>query len=324
MSDPEFIEDIYIVQLTEELDTKLRNIMKLKCNCCDGIYKSIDVFFTSKCDNRCRHCIDKLCQEKRIANGLSILYGKPDSTNIAKTIIENSEKFEDVLFLGGEPLLYIKELLDCIMQIKNNTNLKCYVTTSMPKIAAIDNNEILWKLLDVIDGMTISVQHHNEYIADEIRQTTSKYDRHAFYKSIPNRFKKKIRIAANLVKKYFTSKDDVINLVKTYENFGFSYFKLTELQHAELDFVSFEDLFDIHMKSPYAYGCQTKIDLSQYGIKHDIEVLLKRSCFLVEESRNASIADGLKILYKKMFKCNNGMFMLVDNIGNKHSSWILN
>lgn len=29
-----------------------------KRNCCDGIYNSFDVHFTSACDNKCGHCID--------------------------------------------------------------------------------------------------------------------------------------------------------------------------------------------------------------------------------------------------------------------------
>lgn len=30
--------------------------MKRKRNCCDGIYNSFDVHFTSACDNKCAHC----------------------------------------------------------------------------------------------------------------------------------------------------------------------------------------------------------------------------------------------------------------------------
>ena len=29
-----------------------------KKNCCDGIYNSFDVHFTSACDNKCSHCVD--------------------------------------------------------------------------------------------------------------------------------------------------------------------------------------------------------------------------------------------------------------------------
>lgn len=29
--------------------------MNFRCNCCDGIYNSFDVHFTSACDNKCSH-----------------------------------------------------------------------------------------------------------------------------------------------------------------------------------------------------------------------------------------------------------------------------
>ena len=63
--------------------------MKLKCNCCDGIYNSFDVHFTSACDNKCAHCIDK-CYD-----GLNI--SKSDVNAIVKTIVENKEGLDDVL-----------------------------------------------------------------------------------------------------------------------------------------------------------------------------------------------------------------------------------
>ena len=72
--------------------------MMLK-NCCDGIYNSIDVHFTSACDNKCSYCIDTHY------DGLKI--NKPDVVAIAGTIIKNQDKFDDVLFLGGEPCLYL-------------------------------------------------------------------------------------------------------------------------------------------------------------------------------------------------------------------------
>ena len=55
--------------------------MKLNCNCCDGIYNSFDVHFTSACDNKCKHCVD-------------MRYGgigksKPDVKAICDTIIKN-------------------------------------------------------------------------------------------------------------------------------------------------------------------------------------------------------------------------------------------
>lgn len=97
-----------------------------KKNCCDGMYNSFDVHFTSACDNKCKHCIDLEY------NGSNI--NKPDIVAIANTIISNKDGYDDVLFLGGEPCLYLDELIECIKIIQENTNLKIFVTTSVPKI----------------------------------------------------------------------------------------------------------------------------------------------------------------------------------------------
>ena len=152
-------------------------MIKLKCNCCDGVYNSFDVHFTSACDNNCRHCIDKKY------NGLNI--SKPNVKAIVKTIVENKDKLDDVLFLGGEPCLYLDELLECIKELKAQTNLKLYVTTSVPKIC-YDNKEKFYELIALLDGLNISAQHYKEEIADNIRNVgKSKYDRQLFYNSLP-------------------------------------------------------------------------------------------------------------------------------------------
>ena len=65
------------------------NYMKVKCNCCDGIYNSFDVHFTSACDNRCAHCVDAIYE------GLHI--NMPDVDAIVKTIVDNEDGLDDVL-----------------------------------------------------------------------------------------------------------------------------------------------------------------------------------------------------------------------------------
>ena len=173
--------------------------MKLKCNCCDGIYNSLDVHFTSVCDNKCAHCVDQ-CYE-----GLHI--NKPNVNAIVKTICDNSNGLDDVLFLGGEPCLYLEELIDCIEQLKEKTKLKIYVTTSVPKICYDNRNRFVY-LLSLLDGLNISAQHYKEDIADMIRQTKSQYDRQTFYNSLP--YKEKIRINLNIVKPYLYTKNNII------------------------------------------------------------------------------------------------------------------
>lgn len=127
--------------------------MKLKCNCCDGIYNSFDVHFTSACDNKCAHCVDACYDGKQIV--------KPDVQAISKTIIDNIDGLEDVLFLGGEPCLFLEELIECVEILKGTTNLKLYVTTSVPKIC-YDNRDRFEYLIELLDGLNISAQHYDE------------------------------------------------------------------------------------------------------------------------------------------------------------------
>lgn len=259
-----------------------------KNNCCDGIYHSYDVHFTSACDNKCSFCIDQKYQ------GLNIK--KPNPQAIAKTIIENSEGFDDVLFLGGEPCLFLEELLECIKLIKDKTNLKCYVTTSMPK-TCYDKQDLFYELIDICDGINISAQHHNQDIADKIRATKSKYDRIAFYKSLPH--KEKFRINLNINKPYLYKKEDLIECLKFFDELGFPEIKLSEIQHGSEYFVSFESIFDIKMKSPYSHGCQTWVDMKPWIPDFKGKLLLKRSCFLCESTLKASFMDGVKAFYRQ-------------------------
>lgn len=256
-------------------------------NCCDGIYNSIDVHFTSVCDNKCAHCIDT----RYCGSGIS----KPDVTAISKTIIDNAHKFDDVLFLGGEPCLYLDELYQCVKTIKETTTLKVFVTTSIPKIC-YDKKELFYSLINILDGINLSVQHYKEEVADEIRKTVSQYDRQEFYANLP--CKEKIRINLNVVKPYLYTKEDLTNCLLHYDKMGFNEIKLSEIQHGKDCFVSFEKTFGIKLSSPYYGGCQTIINTSEIIPQMKTPLLLKRSCFMCEETLNASIMDGVKTIFK--------------------------
>ena len=285
--------------------------MKLKCNCCDGIYNSFDVHFTSLCDNNCRHCIDK-CY-----NGSNI--PKPNVDAIVKTIVDNSEGLDDVLFLGGEPCLYLDELIDCVKQLKEKTKLKLFVTTSVPKVC-YDNKEKFFKLLDLLDGLNISAQHYKEDIADEIRNVgKSKYDRQAFYNSLPH--KEKIRINLNIVKPYLYTKEDLINCLNHYDKMGFNSIKLSEIQHGKDVFVSFEKVFGIKLGSAYSHGCQTYLDMDKIIKGFKTPVLLKRSCFMCEDTLKASFSDGLKVLSKWFINPKNKYGVIYED-GSLKKGWV--
>lgn len=284
--------------------------MRRKCNCCDGIYNSFDVHFTSACDNKCSHCVDK-CYE-----GLNI--NKPDVEAIVKTIVDNADGLNDVLFLGGEPCLYLEELIDCVERIKAQTDLKLYVTTSVPKICYDKRNRFEY-LLSILDGLNISAQHYREDIADEIRKTKSQYDRQSFYNSLP--YKNKIRINLNIVKPYLYTKEDLTNCLQHYDAMGFNSIKLSEIQHGAEYFVSFEKTFGINLKSPYSHGCQTYLNMKEIIPNFKTPVLLKRSCFMCEETLKASFSDGLKIMANLFRKPTNKYGVIYEN-GSLMKGWI--
>jgi organic radical activating enzyme len=263
----------------------MENIFKR--NCCDGIYNSFDVHFTSACDNKCAHCIDSKYEGFHIC--------KPDINAIANTIIENQDGYDDVLFLGGEPCLYLQELIDCIKLIQRETTLKIFVTTSVPKIC-YDRIDLFTELLELADGINLSVQHYDESIADRIRCTISQYDRQAFYRSLPH--KEKIRINLNVVKPFLYTKEDLTACLKHYDEMGFNSIKLSEIQHGQEYYVSFTETFGIKLDSPFYGGCQTYLDMNNIIPNFKTPLLLKRSCFMCEETLKASLKDGLKVLYK--------------------------
>ena len=285
--------------------------MKLKCNCCDGVYNSFDVHFTSACDNKCAHCVDK-CYD-----GLNIV--KPDHKAIARTILENKDGLDDVLFLGGEPCLFLDELIECIDMIRAESDLKLYVTTSMPKIC-YDKRERFFELLDKLDGLNISAQSHDEKVADEIRKTKSKYDRQTFYNSLP--YKEKIRINLNIVKPYLYTKKDLSDCLRHYDKMGFNSIKLSEIQHGSDYYVSFEKTFGLKgLGSPYSHGCQKYLDMEKILPGFKTPVLLKRSCFLCEDTLKASATDGIKALLNLGKKPDNKYGVVYED-GSLQRGWI--
>mgnify|MGYP000545500114 FL=1 len=284
--------------------------LKCKCNCCDGIYNSFDVHFTSACDNKCAHCVDK-CYE-----GLKII--KPNIDKIVQTILDNKDGLDDVLFLGGEPCLFLEELIRCVEIIKENSSLKCYVTTSMPKIC-FDNRDRFVYLLEILDGLNISAQHHREKVADEIRKTKSQYDRQQFYNSLP--YKDKIRINLNIVKPYLYTKEDLTSCLRHYDAMGFNSIKLSEIQHGKEYYVSFEKTFNINLGSPYSCGCQTYLDMEKILSDIKTPVLLKRSCFMCEETLKATLSDGIKATARSFRKPNNKYGVIYED-GSLKKGWI--
>lgn len=282
-----------------------------KRNCCDGIYNSFDIHFTSTCDNKCAHCIDMKYSGMKIK--------KPNVKAIAQTVIDNQKGYDDVLFLGGEPCLYLQELIDCIRLIRKSTDLKIFVTTAVPKVC-YDKLNLFHELLRIVDGINLSVQHYDESVADRIRRTTSKYDRQKFYNSLP--LKEKIRINLNIVKPFLYIKEDITNCLVHYDAMGFNEIKISEIQHGVDHFVSFADTFRLKLKSPFYNGCQSYLDMQNIIKGFKTPVLLKRSCFMCEETLKASPMDGLKVMYQLLSPANNVKYGVIYENGRLTKNWI--
>jgi len=243
---------------------------------------------------------------------------KPNTDAIVKTIQDNKIGVDDVLFLGGEPCLYLHDLIECVERLKSTTSLKLFVTTAVPKIC-YDNFDRFEYLVRMLDGINLSVQHHNEAIADEIRKTKSQYDRQSFYNSLP--MKEKIRINLNIVAPYLYSKQDITDCLVHYDKMGFNSIKLSEIQHGKDVYVSFADTFGLKMKSPYTHGCQTYIDMNEIIQGFKTPLLLKRSCFMCEESLNATIGDAVKVV-GKLFKSPKNKYGVIYGDGTLTKGWV--
>jgi organic radical activating enzyme len=243
---------------------------------------------------------------------------KPDVDQIVKTIIENNKGLDDVLFLGGEPCLYLEELLDCVKQLKEKTNLKIFVTTSVPKICK-DKYETFLELIDLLDGINLSVQHYKEDVADEIRRTKSQYDRQEFYAAMPH--KEKIRINLNIVKPFLYTKEDITACLRYYDRIGFNSIKLSEIQHGKDVFVSFEKTFGLDLGSPYSNGCQTYLKMDEILEGFKTPVLLKRSCFMCEDTLKANLSDGIKVFSTLLRTPKNKYGVIYEN-GELTKGWV--
>lgn len=129
-----------------------------------------------------------------------------------------------------------------------------------------------------------------------------------------------------LVQGYIDNKIEVLKAIRLLSNvYHVKTIKLNELQNSD-KYVSFENIFpDCELSSPYAHGCQT--DITHYfdslSLMHDIQILLKRSCFLVEPSKTATFSDLVKVVGKRIKNEKHKFGVLYEN-GKLESHWLTN
>lgn len=202
-----------------------------------------------------------------------------------------------VLILGGEPLLMldkVKEYVEAIRPFKQ----EIFVTTSLPRILTKRTSDFL-QIVELLDGINISLQHHDTKRNNEILAASNKYDRIQFLTELlaNDTFAHKARISINLVKGGIDNLDDLNFFLDKLQTAGCRHVKINELQGQPEKYVSYENITKTKMPSPYAFGCQKEIPLRE-GMK----VTLKRSCFMVEDSLAATMPDLLKVSIKTFRK----------------------
>ena len=292
-----------------------------KCNSCDGIYESLDIRFTKACDNNCSFCIEKF--------GIKSL-GKTDVAALAKSVFDSN--FKNILIVGGEPLLDLQKLYQFVHLVRSYTKVKkIYVTTSLPISIDInlDTKSLLIDIIKLIDGLNVSLQHYDSRINNVVLHASSKHDRLEtlfMLTRINPEIRNKIRVNLNLVQGYIDNKVEVLKAIRLLSNvYHVKTIKLNELQNSD-KYVSFENIFpDCELSSPYAHGCQT--DITHYfdslSLMHDIQILLKRSCFLVEPSKTATFSDLVKVVGKRIKNEKHKFGVLYEN-GKLESHWLTN
>lgn len=272
-------------------------------NACDGAYSSIDVRFTKACDNDCHFCIEK--------DGLDSL-GKTDEEQIANQIISSGIK--NVLILGGEPFLQIKKLHNFVYLIRDKVDT-IYITTSLPKTVDLENQQVV-DILNLVDGLNVSVQHRDWKKNNEIFSASSNHNRHEILRQLNMKFSEKIRTSINLVKGGIDSKYELEETLLFLSSVGCKHVKVNELQHTPNLYVSYEKIMNTNLPPAYSSGCQSYV--SNFA---GMRILLKRSCFVVENSQKANLKDLAKALYKKYFHKTTNRFRVVYENGMFRNQW---
>jgi len=100
--------------------------------------KKLRLLVTKNCDRSCPGCCNKDWNLDKL----------PDVTHF---------NFDEIILTGGEPLLYISELIDLIGYIRNISKAKIILYTAYTK-----NLSRFFAVLYLIDGITVTLHDQND------------------------------------------------------------------------------------------------------------------------------------------------------------------
>lgn len=266
-------------------------MIKYNVNVCDRIYNEMMIHFTQVCPNDCKFCIDKC--------NVGVNSKTPDVKSIEKSIEKYKNDITQVTISGGEPFLFVDELKELVTWIRNNTSLKIYIVTAIPK-TCYDRYVDFCEICDIVDGLQFSVQHYDENVAEQIRNVKNSFDRQEIYRNF--QFKEKVTISLNVLKPWLCEKEDIIKSIMHYYYLGYDNIKLAEMFDADEYYVDIPKVLGIHMKSPYAHGCKVEYDTSELIPDFFGKLTIKRTCFLRTKCQKASLSDFFKTVTKYVKK----------------------
>lgn len=276
-------------------------------NSCDGKFSgSMDIRFTKICDNACSFCIER--------PGLEGM--KTDVDAMIQSTIASGKK--SVLILGGEPLLMIDKVLTYVKGIRNHVD-EIFITTSLPRTIS-KKMDVFLEIADLVDGINVSLQHYDWKRNNEILVARNKFNRIAMLTQMltHEQVARKVRVSINLVKGGIDNRAELMTFLGVLLSIGCQHVKINELQHSPETYVSYESIMGEKMKSPYAHGCQFDVPLFE-----NMRVTLKRSCFLVEPSLEATVMDMAKIMKRRYIDKphSNGNAVMYED-GRVMSGWV--
>lgn len=281
-------------------------------NVCDRIADELIIHLTKDCPNSCSFCIDR--------GNKFVQHGSPNFDEIKKTYLNYKDNVSNVVITGGEPLLYINEVLDLVEFIKANSSNEVVIDTSLP-IQCYDNPVIFNKIIGLVDGILLSGHHYDANIADKIRNARSLFNREEFLKGLP--FKDKFLVSINVFKPYLCEKDDILKTIMYFYNLGFNNIKLAELFERHNMYVSIDDVLGIKLKQPFAQGCSNKnVDISHLLPDFKGNLTIKKVCFIKSKNLSPNFWDIIKILTRTLLHKKTYFFGVIHPDGKIYPYWV--
>ena len=258
-------------------------------NFCDGIdysptgqkkkVEGLAVRITANCDNSCTFCIaSEDMKNKRHVN----------IPKMIETVLNSGA--ESLEILGGEPLLFLDNCIQLLEGVRHQVKYVRFIS-SIPYTLISQ-----WEKFEHIMNMPelgilhTSIQSTNWKVNNQLLNAKRNFDRISVLKKIAENYPDKLMVVLNLVTGGVDNKGKLYESLDDLHAMGVKKVRINELQKSGNQYVNFENISGINMPSPYAHGCKTPIKIYE-----GLEIIVKRACFMVEETLTATEEDAAKM-----------------------------